>query len=427
MNGHVIGTYSKKSSGANEFSYDNGWLNLAGSRPISLSMPLRKLAFKGDNVFNYFDNLLPDNPLIRERIVARYKAPSSQPFDLLTEVGQDCVGALQFVRENTPPPSVHPIAYQVLTQEQMVAILQGYQSGAPLGMITDLDDFRISIAGAQEKTALLFHEGTWCLPLNTTPTTHIIKLPIGKIKSHSHIIDLSDSVENEFICMSIAKEFGLPVPNCEILEFDEIKALAVERFDRVYDKERNAILRLPQEDYCQVLNIPSGQKYEQDGGPGIKDIMAHLMGSSYPLQDREMLMKTQVIFWLLGAIDGHAKNFSVFIGPHGTYRLTPLYDILSAYPVLGGQGLHMRDLKLAMGLKGSKGKKYECDYIYPRHFLATANEVGFNPDKMQKIINQVKAEVEVVIDRVTRKLPIGFPETIANAIFSGMRKMITRC
>lgn len=105
--------------------------------------------------------------------------------------------------------------------------------------------------------------------------------------------------------------------------------------------------------------------------------MAFLMGSSEALKDRYDFMKFQVFQWLIGATDGHAKNFSVFIQAGGSYRLTPFYDIISAFPVLGGTGIHISDLKLAMGLNASKGKKTAIDKIYPRHFLATAKVLKF--------------------------------------------------
>ncbi len=166
----------------------------------------------------------------------------------------------------------------------------------------------------------------WRLPSAATPATHIIKLPIGKIESHTYSIDLSQSVENEYLCTLIAKEFGLPVPHCFIMQAGKAKALVVERFDRHYALDRSWIMRLPQEDFCQVLNVPSARKYESHGGPSIADIMTILLESATPEQDRYMFMKSQVLFWLLAATDGHAKNFSVFTEPEGSFRMTPLCD-----------------------------------------------------------------------------------------------------
>ncbi len=169
--------------------------------------------------------------------------------------------------------------------------------------------FRISVAGAQEKTALLKIENQWCIPKGATPTTHIIKLPIGKIHQPNSVLDMSDSVENEYLCLSLAKSLGFNVPNAEIIYTNDIKAIAVERFDRRWSNDKSWLLRLPQEDMCQVFGLPSALKYEADGGPGIKAIMDLLMGSSLSLKDRESFMRFQVFQWLIGATDGHAKNF----------------------------------------------------------------------------------------------------------------------
>ncbi|MCC5853361.1 MAG: type II toxin-antitoxin system HipA family toxin [Alkalimonas sp.] len=426
MNGYRVGYFSRKDSGAHLFRYDANWLAKEGARPISLSMPLRHDAYAGREVMNFFDNLLPDNEEIRDRIVARYQADSNQAFDLLSAVGKDSVGALQFVPKGDDPGTIRELRYEPLTEQMLERVLKGYQSKAPLGMLREWDDFRISIAGAQEKTALLKIDGAWCIPQGNTPTTHIIKLPIGKIQSHAHTIDLSDSVENEMLCLRIARAFGFAVPNCEIINTPDLKALAVERFDRKYSGDLTWIMRLPQEDYCQVLGLPSARKYESDNGPSIADIMKHLQGSVASSRDREIFMAAQILFFLLGATDGHAKNFSVHIKPYGHYRLAPLYDILSAYPAVGGAGLNMRDLKLAMSLRGSSGKKWRMYTMYRRHFLHTAKDAQFSPEKMDNMISGMCAQVDDVIARVKHDLPKDFPEEVAAPIFNGMRERRAR-
>ena len=108
-----------------------------------------------------------------------------------------------------------------------------------------------------------------------------------------------------------------------MMQVGQIKALAVERFGSRYAADRSWIMRFPQEDFCQVLNVPSARKYESHGGPRITDIMKTLLGSATPEQDRYLFIKSQVLFWLLAATNGHAKNFSVFIEPEGRFRLTP--------------------------------------------------------------------------------------------------------
>lgn len=426
MNGLKVGEYTREKSGANQFRYDKTWLSSTGRRSISLSLPLQTKAHSGAEVYNFFDNLLPDNREIRDRIVARFHAHSSEPFDILAQVGRDCIGAIQLVEHNSPRPDVKHIKSKPLTDKQVAKMINGYKSKAPLGMLVDEADFRISLAGAQEKTALLLRNNQWHLPLGSTPTSHIIKLPIGEIKSHNRVIDMAQSVENEYLCSKIASAYGFDVANCEIIAPDGVKALAVERFDRKVSANGAWIMRLPQEDFCQVTGTSPARKYETDGGPTIARIMSELLGSSQPLEDRHTFMRAQVLFWLLGATDGHAKNFSIFIAQNNQYRLTPLYDILSAFPALSKKGLHEKDLKLAMSLKGSRGRKYECRMIRRKHFLETANEVGFSTGSMNEILDEMAVSTETVIQNVFGALPAGFPSSIADPIFEGMRRHAQR-
>lgn len=426
MNGYLVGAFTKSATGSHLFKYEQQWLDISGSRPISLSMPLRKHEYKGDEVYNFFDNLLPDNTDVRNRIVARHNAQSTQAFDLLYKVGQDSVGALQLVPHDQNAFDVKKIESKPLSDKELEKVLKGYQSDIPLGMLADEDDFRISIAGAQEKTALLNLDGQWHLPIKATPTTHIIKLPIGEIQSHSHTIDMSDSVENEYLCMMIVREFGLDVPQCSIIQVGDIKALTVERFDRKLSTDGKWIMRLPQEDFCQTLNIPPAKKYESHGGPGIEQIMLYLLGSKNAERDRYNFMKSQVLFWLLAATDGHAKNFSLFIEAGGGYRLTPFYDILSIYPAIGGKGLNIRNAKLAMGLKATKGKEYRIAQIFPRHFIQTAKAIGYDTDAMAYIMSELADVVDSVVTKVKSQLPIDFPVHIRDSILDGLEARANR-
>jgi len=422
MNGYCVGCFSRSNSGAHGFRYAESWLVREGARPISLSLPLRREAYTGQEVINFFDNLLPDNQEIRNRIVARFHAGSGQTFDLLAAIGRDTVGALQFVPEGKTPGDIHQLNYQPLSEDALERILLGYQSRAPLGMLREIDDFRISVAGAQEKTALLKIADQWCVPIDNTPTSHIIKLPIGKIQSHDHTIDLSDSVENELLCLTIARAFGFQVPDCEMIKTWKINALAIKRFDRKYASDGRWIMRLPQEDYCQVFGLPSARKYEADKGPTITATMKHLQGSANSSKDREKFMAAQVLFFLLGATDGHAKNFSVHLEAYGAYRLTPFYDILSVYPTIGVTGLNIRDIKMAMSLRGSSGKKLKVAQIFRRHFLATAKQAGFSQTNMDAIITRLCEQVDRVIEQTRNALPADFPEHVSNAIFIGMQE-----
>ncbi|WP_064609855.1 type II toxin-antitoxin system HipA family toxin [Photobacterium sp. J15] len=416
MNNDLVGEFIKQSNGAHQFRYSPEWINSHRARALSLSLPLQYDKITSDSVINYFDNLLPDLPEVRAKIVARHHADSTQAFDLLSMIGRDSVGAITLL----PPDAIQDVKkleYEELSEERLERILSAYMSNAPLGMLEDDDEFRISVAGAQEKTALLRIGQTWCVPHGSTPTTHIIKLPIGEIRQPHATLDMKDSVENEFLCIELARELGFKVPEVEIVRAGKMKAIAVERFDRRWAKDSSWLIRLPQEDICQAQGKPSALKYESDGGASIKEIMALLMGSSNALQDRDDFMRFQVFQWIVGATDGHAKNFSIYLEQGGAYRLTPFYDILSAYPIVGGSGLNIRKLKLAMGLKASKGKKYQIDKIYARHFIATASDVGFSKERMSEILDDFVVALPAAIERLDKRLPENFPANIKKVIF----------
>ncbi|MDF6720780.1 HipA domain-containing protein, partial [Escherichia coli] len=375
MNNQRVGELTKLANGAHTFKYAPEWLASRYARPLSLSLPLQRGNITSDAVFNFFDNLLPDSPIVRDRIVKRYHAKSRQPFDLLSEIGRDSVGAVTLIPEDETV--THPImAWEKLTEARLEEVLTAYKADIPLGMIREENDFRISVAGAQEKTALLRIGNDWCIPKGITPTTHIIKLPIGEIRQPNATLDLSQSVDNEYYCLLLAKELGLNVPDAEIIKAGNVRALAVERFDRRWNAERTVLLRLPQEDMCQTFGLPSSVKYESDGGPGIARIMAFLMGSSEALKDRYDFMKFQVFQWLIGATDGHAKNFSVFIQAGGSYRLTPFYDTKGITPTTHIIKLPIGEIRqpnATLDLSQSVDNEYYC--------LLLAKELGLNvPD-----------------------------------------------
>ncbi|MGF6484426.1 serine/threonine protein kinase HipA of HipAB toxin-antitoxin module [Paraburkholderia sp. JPY419] len=291
------------------------------------------MTHKGPRVLNYFDNLLPDSDAIRKRIAQRYRTETLDAFDLLRAIGRDCVGAVQLLGEDDAPVGVQRIEGTPLSDDDIEALLAQTVGKPTLGAPDEPDDFRISLAGAQEKTALLWHDGQWQRPHGATPTTHIFKLPLGLVGNR--LADLSTSVENEWLCMRILREFGLPVANTEVLSFGQQRVLAVERFDRQMHSSGSWLLRLPQEDFCQVYGVPSHRKYENEGGPGVLDLARILQQSVDARQDLETLLASQILFWMLAAPDGHAKNFSIRLLAGGQYRLTPLYDVMSIWPVEG--------------------------------------------------------------------------------------------
>jgi serine/threonine-protein kinase HipA len=417
MNGHEVGEYIQHRNGAQEFVYSEAWQNAEYAIPISLSMPLTVAKHKSEIVYNFFDNLLPDNKDIRQRIQKRFSTKTDQAFDLLASIGQDCIGAIQLMSEATAV-NVKSIECTPMNEQEIAESLRNYQT-LPLGMSKD-EDFRISLAGAQEKTAFLWHDEQWQRPMGPTPTTHIFKQPIGHIEHAG--IDLTDSVKNEWLCLEILRAFDLPVPDANIQTFEDREVLIVERFDREFSDDRSWIIRHPQEDICQALGVAPALKYESDGGPGISRIMELLRSSITPEKDRRQFMKTVFLFWIMGATDGHAKNFSVFLRNRGRFEITPVYDVISAYPITHKRQLELRDIKMAMALHG-KNTHYKWHEIMPRHWLDESKKVHFPKSEMISLMREITDRTDSVIEQVNSKLPKDFPNDISDPIFKGMKNI----
>ena len=413
LNSRLVGRLNRETSGAIDFRYDPAWLDWEHTLPVSLSLPLREDRYIGAPVAAVFENLLPDGDTLRRRIAERVHADGTDAFSLLSAVGRDCVGALQFLPDGTDPGPAGAIDGRP-ARDSEIAQLLGELAAAPLGLGQD-EDFRISIAGAQEKTALLHWKGQWYKPTGTTATTHILKPQIGRLPNG---IDLSNSVENEFFCLRLTAALGLPSANVEIADFGEKRVLVVERFDRLWTRD-GRLLRLPQEDCCQALSVPPSRKYEADGGPGIPAILNLLNGSDDPEGDRDRVLKALMIFWLLGATDGHAKNFSIFLAPGGRFSATPLYDVISAQPSADAREISHNRMKLAMAVGNSR--HYVIDRIVPRHFVETAAKAGIGAASVQRLFEETVTAAPAAIDRVLKSLPKGFPNEIADRIVAGFR------
>jgi len=418
INGQLTGAWHVHKNRPQEFQYADEWLRSSHGRMLSLSMPFQpgNFPYKGDVVENFFDNLLPDSAAIRQRIQQNFGTSGSSPFELLAEIGRDCVGAIQLLPDDDEPVGWNRIEARPLTDLEVEQHLKAAVSTALPGEARE--DFRISIAGAQEKTALLWHNNQWNKTIGVTPTTHIVKLPLGLV-GHMRA-DMSTSIENEWLCSKIMEAYGIETAHCDMARFGEAKALVVKRFDRKPSAKGKYWLRLPQEDMCQALGKSPSLKYESDGGPGMSNILELLRGSSRSDADRRTFYKSQILFRMLAATDGHAKNFSIFHKASGTYHMTPLYDLLSVWPIIGNKANHLswHDARLAMAFR-SKNAHYKLSEIQPRHFYSAAKKLGL-AGEVDSIIEEILVATPKVLSSVGARLPAGFPQNVADSIFTGL-------
>ena len=412
LNGRIVGQLLREASGAISFVYDDAWLAWENTLPVSLSLPLREDRYVGAPVMAVFENLLPDNEPIRSRIAERVGADGTDAYSLLSSIGRDCVGALQFLPDGEEPEALDKLNGEERSEDEIAALLKDLDV-TPLGIRRE-NNFRISVAGAQEKTALLFHDGRWIEPTGTTPTTHIIKPQIGKLPNG---MDLTNSVENEYLCLKLMEAFGLRVAKVQMASFADEKALVIERFDRLWVRD-GRLIRLPQEDLCQALSVPSTRKYQNEGGPGIAEIIDVLRGSDEPTQDRMDFFKANVLFWLIGATDGHAKNFSIGLLPGGRFRMTPLYDVLTVQPTVDTRQIERKDFRLAMRM--GKSNHYKVGDIIGRYIIETGLASGLSREAIAQVFDEIKAQADEALAKTHANFPEDFPPLLLESIAAAM-------
>ena len=379
----VMGEVRRSRSGRLRFVYDAGWQETRGACPLSFATPFVVAEHEHGRIEPWLWGLLPDNEAVLARWGQRFQVSSRNAFALIGAVGEDCAGAVQFVPPERAPAFLETGHGSVEWLEirdvaQRLAHLRRDQSAWRLAR----DTGRFSLAGAQPKTALLLDGERRGVPSGRTPTTHILKPPIGGIDGHA---------ENEHLCLSLARELGRPAAWSRILRFEDEVAIAVER----YDRRRGApgIRRLHREDLCQALGLPPTNKYQNEGGPGVSTMLEVIRThSADPREDGRTFARAGVFNWLIGGTDSHAKNFSMLIGTGGRARLAPLAPLHDVASTLVYE-FDAKKLKLATRFGG----KYLLEEIGLRQWEKFATESRFPKED---------------VFRVCREMAQGLPEAV---------------
>lgn len=358
--GKHAGELTLARGGRMTFRYDPQWQSNPRAIPLSLSMPLEIGEHRHASISAFIWNLLPDNELVISSWAKRYQVGTGTPFGLIAHVGEECAGAVQFVREDRLEAIEHGDLIELSESEigERLAALRRDPAVGRRG--TDIGQF--SLSGAQAKTALRKTASGWALPTGAEPTTHIFKPPRPELAGH---------VENEHFCLRLAAAAGLVCAESWIEYFDDEPAIVITRYDRI--RVGGRWIRLHQEDMCQALGVPPTRKYENQGGPGVARIMELLLGSGEPATDRTRFLQAVVFNYLIGGTDAHAKNYSVLLAP-GRFRLAPLYDIASVLPYVDRR----RDMRLAMRIAGH----YRPEQVLPRHWEVLARQCHYPEDTL---------------------------------------------
>lgn len=379
INNEFIGFLIQKASGRLEFRYKEG-----AKRLLSLSLPIEKMVFSEKNCKAYFEGLLPESEEVKKIIGQKYGINPRNDFSILKAIGYDCAGAVSFhpYEENPEdlPYEFKEITGTILDDNELYQYIKELPQ-KPL--LTSYNGLRLSLAGAQEKTAIICLNGEIEIPALDIPTTHILKPAIK---------DYRESVENEYICLTTAKNLGLKASNVQIGKVKEIKYLLVERYDRQI--ENGKIKRIHQEDFCQCLNIPTAYKYQNEGGVSTKNCYEIIRKTASPAQELQELTRRIIFNYLIGNADAHGKNFSIMHLENGKITLAPAYDLLCTrvYPEL------TKDMSMKIG------GIYEPDRIYPKNWQIFAKEADISYRGLKEEILKMAAKLPTELEKVVNSL-----------------------
>lgn len=360
------------------FSYDPAYIE-AGFPPLSLSLPLSTNEYPQKKCLPFFEGLLPEGD-VKKRISDYLHVSETSTLKLLKELGGECAGMVSILPEGEQNKiqrtyTFSPENYETLSQKNLVEYIRNIDA-RPL--LKAKEKLRLSLAGAQEKLPLTYKNGKFYLPKNGAPSTHIVK-PTGQGT-------LSTLSANEYICMKLAEQSGLQVPNTKLIQIEDVEFLLIERYDRLCNG--NEISRLHQEDACQALGILSNNKYQNDGGPSIADIYTLIKTqTTIPLLETRAFLQYLLFNFIIGNCDAHGKNYSL-IFQDNTVKLTPIYDTVCtlAYPNL--------TQKLSMKI----GKHYEIRKVNQADFEMLGNQIGLKPKTILDTFNDLVKKIDKAFD-----------------------------
>lgn len=417
-NNMLVGQFVQQSKTNFSFSYTDEWLAYDSAFPLSLSLPLVRGECSSLNTLNFIHNLLPDLKEERLSLAHSVGVQSNDAFNLLSKIGHDCTGGISFT-ESSEEPNIG-WEYREISASELNELVTQRKSFLPF-----FGEYRPCISGTQRKTTLTRLNGKWYVPQEKSLSSYIIKYPMDVIAQSNSVLDMSSSVENEFICAQIAKELGFRVPDMDIITVESgAKALAVKRFDRCFGD--GVVTRRHQEDFCQIFGVPEHQKYQSENNLSVSKIVNVLSLSEERKANNHDFFKFMVLQCLLGATDGHLKNFSVHIAPGGHYQLAPFYDLLSAYPAVSATGLNKRKLKLAMGLQASRGYKYHISKICLRHIEQTASQFGISNANCHEIVYAFLAQFSSALSSIDKRFPGQEFALVKDAIFQHATEIVEK-
>lgn len=364
------------------FAYSEQWA-AAGRPPISQSLPVRaKTTPEAARAF--FEGLLPEGDL-RDLLAARLGVSKDNEFSILEEIGGDCAGAISlYPHDHSPAPGaggVHWFDDDELAQF-VVDLPTRPMAADPNG------EFRLSLAGAQDKVPVVVDGGRIGLPTGGRPSTHILKTPIERLPA---------TVLNEAMWARVGAALGITTAHSDPRRVGDAEMLLVERYDRQPADGPGGALRLHQEDFCQALSIPSNRKYEKEGGPTLASCFTLLRdAATEPARELPRLLDAWALSFIAANHDAHGKNYSLLYGPEGA-TLAPVYDVLNtaAYWKVKPMDRHM-----AMRVGGES----RPDYVRRRHLDRMLAECGLGSTAARRRLRSLATRAPAAIHKIRREL-----------------------
>jgi serine/threonine-protein kinase HipA len=411
LDGKEVGRVHNDARGRLTFVYGDEWRNAAEAYPLSLSMPLAAKEHGRTVVEAFLWGLLPDNERVLTRWAAKFQVSARNVFALISHVGEDCAGAVQFVipeRLNALRGGKEDKVEWLDESDIAMRLKTLREDHAAWRLPRDTGQF--SLAGAQPKTALLLQNDRWGIPSGRIPTTHILKPPTGHFDGHA---------ENEHICLTLARNLGLPTAQSKVMRFGDEIAIVIERYDR--QPKGNDIIRVHQEDICQALGIMPTKKYQNEGGPSPVNIAELLRTYSTDRQDDlDTFIAALGFNWLIAGTDAHAKNFSLLLSGRSV-RLAPLYDLASILPY---DEFDLRKVKLAMKIGG----EYKLGHIALRQWQKFARETRVDADKVVEILTRMAGQLPDEVNAARRRArEEGLDEAIIERLAAQLVERAVQC
>jgi serine/threonine-protein kinase HipA len=367
---------------ATRLAYSDAWGSSADSFPVSLAMPIRPEPYEGDQVLPWLMNLLPEGEPLRAMTRALGAAPEDA-LGLIAQTGNDLAGALSIAPQQPRGEAGYRPIPDAGALERIIEELPSRP------FLVGEEGVSMSLAGAQEKLPVAIIDGQIAVPINGAPSTHILKPDNPR---------LPGSVQNEALCMVLARRIGLNVAPVTTGVAGARSYLLVERYDRT--GIGNNVRRLHQEDFCQALGRPPAAKYEFNGtgtrGPSIADMFA-IVRQHMTARDITRLLDAVIFNIAIGNVDSHAKNYSILLGPSAP-QLAPLYDLMSGLAWANITQNH------AQAIGGQRRGRH----TYGRHWWRMAEAAGLAARGTVQRVEQVTA-------RLLRELPAAVEEVASMA------------